>query len=136
MRKRVTTRIFAATEIRSCRRISFETAAAISGVRPGASAASVRPSPVAEQPVAKLAHREMRDRRERGGVVLVADQPRDFVRFVRDHRLVQERSQRQFGQRHLRGDALFGARAARPASSSPERAGEAFASSVFRSLKR
>ena len=40
VRKRVTTRIFAAAAIRSCTRISLLTAAAISGVRPGASAAS------------------------------------------------------------------------------------------------
>ncbi|MNN53024.1 hypothetical protein D3C81_1677570 [compost metagenome] len=35
-RKRVTTRIFCATSTRSCTRMIFETAAAISGVRPGA----------------------------------------------------------------------------------------------------
>ena len=40
LRKRVTTRHFAATAIRSCRRMSLLTAAAISGVRPGRSAAS------------------------------------------------------------------------------------------------
>ena len=39
-RKRVTTRHFAATTIRSCRRLSLLTAAAISGVMPGASALS------------------------------------------------------------------------------------------------
>ena len=39
VRNRVTTRIFRAIAIRSCTRISLETAAAISGVKPGASAA-------------------------------------------------------------------------------------------------
>ncbi|MNE60052.1 hypothetical protein D3C80_1551760 [compost metagenome] len=37
-RKRVTTRIFCATSTRSCTRMIFDTAAAISGVRPGARA--------------------------------------------------------------------------------------------------
>ena len=37
-RKRVTTRHLRAADTRSCRRMSFDTAAAISGVRPGASA--------------------------------------------------------------------------------------------------
>ena len=40
VRKRVTTRIFAAAAIRSCTRISLLTAATISGVSPGAMAAS------------------------------------------------------------------------------------------------
>ncbi len=39
-RKRVTTRHLRAADTRSCRRMSFDTAAAISGVRPGARAES------------------------------------------------------------------------------------------------
>ena len=44
LRKALVTRHFRATNTRSCRRISLLTAAAISGVIPGASAASVAPS--------------------------------------------------------------------------------------------
>jgi hypothetical protein len=43
VRKRVTTRILRATSTRSCRRMSFDAAAAISGVRPDARAARLSP---------------------------------------------------------------------------------------------
>jgi hypothetical protein len=39
----------------------------------------------------------------------VDDQARDFIRFVRHQRVVEEGCQRQAGQGHLGGDALFGA---------------------------
>ena len=62
LRKRVTTRIVAATAIRSCTRISFETAAAISGVMPGASAREHVAGRVrTQQPVAELADGQVRD---------------------------------------------------------------------------
>ena len=58
VRKRVTTRILRATAIRSWMRMSLETAAAISGVRPGASAARrFGGGVVGEQPVAEVRRR-------------------------------------------------------------------------------
>nr|GEU28151.1 hypothetical protein [Tanacetum cinerariifolium] len=62
---------------------------------------------IAQQPVAQVAHRQVRDGGERRAVVVVDDQARDFVRFVRDHQLVEEHGQWQIGQRHLRGHAFF-----------------------------
>ena len=116
LRKRVTTRHFAATATRSCRRISLLTAAAISGVRPGRSAVSAsgsaasrnsRNSPtVSDATGAKAA-----------AIMAVDDQPRDLVRFVGDDRLGKDRRQRQIGQRHLRRHPFGGGcwRPARPA---------------------
>ena len=79
LRNRVMTRIFDATVIRSCTRISFDTAAAISGMSPGASAPELAPRPRRQQPVAKFAHRQVRNRREAPPVLLIHNQPRDFV---------------------------------------------------------
>ena len=59
-----------------------------------------------EQQLAELADGERGDRRERRRVVAVDDQPGDLVGFVRNHRLGEERRERQVGQRHLRRDAL------------------------------
>ena len=61
-----------------------------------------------EQPVAELAHGEVRDGGEGGGVVRVADQTGDLVGFVGDKRLGQEGFQRHIGQGHLGADTLFG----------------------------
>ena len=82
-RKRVTTAHFAAITARSCSRLIFATAAAISGVMPGASAdKTVRGRRVGQQPVAEGPDREMRDGRERGLVVGVDDEARDLVGLV------------------------------------------------------
>ena len=111
VRKRVTTRIFLAAAIRSCTRISLLTAAAISGVRPGASEAMpLRRRVVAQQPVAQLAHRQRPHRREGLGVVRVHNQPRHFVGLVRHYLLIAKVLERQVGQRALRRHALFRAR--------------------------
>ena len=65
LRKRVTTEHFAAITIRSCKRLILLTAAAISGVTPGASAASAGVVASSDkQPVAEAADGQMRDRRE------------------------------------------------------------------------
>ena len=89
----------------------FETAAAISGVRPGASRASasvvVR---LREEPIAEIADREVGDRREGRLVVGVDDEARDLVGLVGDHRLVEKAAQRQVGEGHLGGDVLRRAR--------------------------
>ena len=109
VRKRVTTRIFCAAAIRSCTRISLLTAAAISGVSPGARAAmplgvaSSESSQSRSSPTVKRAHR-----RKGLGVVRVDDQPRDFVGFIGHDLLVEKMRERQVGQRKLRGYALLG----------------------------
>ena len=138
VRKRVTTRIFAATEIRSCNRMIFETAAAISGVKPGASAAkAVGAGIVRKQPVAKFADGQMRDRRERRGVVRDRQIRRVTSSSSYGIRLGEKGLQRHIGQRHLRrARVLRRLRAAMPASSSPERSGDAFARRPFRSAKQ
>ncbi len=64
---------------------------------------------LAEQPVAKSADGQMRDRREGGGIVGVDDQPRDLVVLVGDDRLVEKMRERQVGERHLRRHPLLGA---------------------------
>ncbi len=114
-RKRVTTRRLAATLIRSCTRMIFETAAAISGVMPRVSAVSVSPSALfRKKELAELTDGKMRDGRECLRVVGVADEPRYFVRLIRDKRLGQESLQRHVGQQHLRPRALFGAGCRKP----------------------
>ncbi len=134
-RKRVTTRRFLATSIRSALRQILLTAAAISGVSPGASAARTSPSRfVRQEVVAQAAHGEVGDGGEGGGVVRVEDQAGDLVGLVGHHGLVEERAQRQVGERQARGHPLrLRVAAATPASTSPERAGEARASRVRRS---
>ncbi len=51
----------------------------------------------------------MADRRKCHSIVAINDQARDFVVFIRHYNLIEEGAQRQFGQRHLRDGALFGA---------------------------
>ena len=94
--------------MRSCSRLILLTAAAISGVRPGASADSAaRRGLVGQQPVAKAADGQMRDRREGRRVMAVDDEARDLVGLVGNDGLVEERRERQVGERILRGDALL-----------------------------
>ncbi len=64
---------------------------------------------VGQQPVAKRAHREMRHRREGRSVVRVDDQASHGISFIRHQRLLQQRRQRQIGQRCARRHALGGA---------------------------
>ncbi len=108
LRNAVTTLHFAAIAIRSCSRQSLLTAAAISGVTPGASAASTASGGlVGEKPVAKAADGQMRNGRKGRSVMAVDDEPGDLVAFVSDDGLVEERRERQVGERILRGDALL-----------------------------
>ena len=109
VRKRVTTRILAAARIRSCTRISLLTAAAISGVSPGASAASrsgvasSESSQSRSSPTVKPV-----DRRKGLRVVRVRDQPGDFVLLVGNDLFGKEVRQRQVGEGKLGGHALLG----------------------------
>ena len=135
LRKRVTTRHLRATRIRSWLRISLLTAAAISGVMPGAHAGKRGfVGRVRQQPVAEVADGEARDRREGAAIVAVDDQPRDLVRS-------------RTGPAPRRGSAAAARRpgtcappcapppmsAARPARTSPERGGVALAITSLRS---
>ena len=64
---------------------------------------------LAQQPVAKIADREVRDGLKGGGVVAIDDQARHLVLLVRHQRLLQECLERQVRQRDARRHALFGA---------------------------
>ena len=91
--------------------MSFDTAAAISGVRPGATRRERGGvGLVGEQPVAEIADREMRDRRERRGVVPVEDEARDLIGLVGHGGCREKGGERRLGERHLRRHALLGAR--------------------------
>ena len=135
LRKRVTTRHLRATRIRSWLRISLQTAAAISGVMPGAHRGERGfVGGIRQQPVAELADGQVRDRRERGGVVAVDDQARDLVALVGDQRLVEE----ALAAAHRPGTCAPPSAprrwpAATPASTSPERSGVALAITSLRS---
>ena len=59
-----------------------------------------------QQQLAELADRERGHRRERRRVVAVDDQPGDFVGFVRNHRLGEDRCEWHVGQHHLCRHAL------------------------------
>ena len=133
LRNRVTTRHLLATRMRSWFRMSLLTAATISGVSPGASCAEhLARRFVAQQPVAKLADGQVGNRRERGRVVRVDDQPRDFVVFVGNERLVEKRASGTSASAICAATRSSSFSAAMPASASPLRAGDAFASSVFK----
>ena len=89
--------------------MSLETAAAISGVRPGARAASRSAGRfLGEQPVAEFAGREVRDGGEGSGIVRIADQARDLVAVVIDQRLGEKAFERQVGQLHAGAHTFFG----------------------------
>ena len=137
LRKRVTTRHFRLTRTRSWIRMILDTAATISGVSPGAMAVRRASSmSFGEQPVAEVPNSQMPHRRECSCVVTVDNETGNLVGFVRYDVLVQEKLEGQFGQRHLGGHALGVVCRGIPASSSPERAGVAFARRVLRSSKR
>ena len=137
VRKRVTTRILRAAAIRSCTRMSLLTAAAISGVSPGASAAmrsgvaSSESSQSRSSPTVRRTHG-----REGLGVVRIDDQPRDLVRFVRHHLLIRKSDERQRRRaRYCAATRSSADAAAMPASTSPLRSGVALASSSRRPAK-
>ena len=65
---------------------------------------------VGEQPVAEIADGEMRDRRERRGVVPVEDEARDLIGLVGHGGCREKGGERRLGERHLRRHALLGAR--------------------------
>ena len=131
----------AATTIRSCLRISLLTAATISGVRPGRSAASVVRFG-GQQPLAELAHGQRRDRGERRAIVAVDDQPRDLVGLVGDHRLGEDRRSGTSASAICAATRSLRVSAASPASSSPERtarpgrAGSQVSGNVARRVER
>jgi hypothetical protein len=117
LRKRVTTFTLRATAIRSWLRISLLTAATISGVRPGASAASTGVvGGVAQQPITEATDGEVGHRREGGGTVAVDDQAGDLVGLVGHHRFVQEGGQRQIGQLAQQRKHLIGGHGVQVAS--------------------
>ena len=127
LRNAVTTRHLRATAIRSWLRISLQTAAAISGVTPGASAASAAASAASLSSQSRksptVSARSARRPRRRG----VDDQPRDLVGFVGDDQLGEEGGQRQVGQ-HIARRHPFRRRPRRHAGQpSPDRAGLAAA---------
>ncbi len=109
-RKAVTTRHLLAARIRSWLRMILLTAAAISGVTPGAIwdstalvAASLsrnsRKSPTVIEAIGANGRR----------IVAVDDQPGHLVGLVRNQGLVEEQAQRLVGQQHARGHRLLGA---------------------------
>ncbi len=61
---------------------------------------------LAEQPVAEIAHGQVADRREGGGVMAVDDQPSDFIAFVGDQCFFEKTPERHIGQAHLRRHSL------------------------------
>ena len=104
---RTTTSHLAATVIRSRFDISFDAAAVISGVRPGAIARRVGPRGLGlEQPLAELADGEAGDRAVGGLVERVLDQARDLVVLVRHDRVGAELGQGQLRQHRGRRDPL------------------------------
>ena len=65
---------------------------------------------IRQQPVAKAADGQMRNRRKRRAVVGIDDEPRDFVGLIGNNCFVEERGKRQVGERILRGDAFLAGR--------------------------
>ena len=123
--------------MRSWLRMILETAAAISGVMPGARRASTSVVAASDSSQSRNSPTVMcDDRREGRRVVASMMRRRDVVVFVGNDRLGQEPLQRHVRQRHLGGDVLLGVVAATPASTSPERGGVALAISSFRSKRR
>ncbi len=135
-RKRVTTRHFAATAIRSWLRISFETAAAISGMTPGAKRCRVAVS----VSVASSQSRKPPTVRCATG----AKAPASCVSTMRrvtsssSYGMTDSSRKRRSGRsaRQRRAATRSSADpAATPASTSPDRSGDAFARTSFRSRK-
>ena len=107
LRKRVTTRHLAATAIEVLQAHQLADRGRHLGRKAGAQRGQ-RLRFGGQQELAELAHGERGHRRERRRVVAVDDQPGDFVGFVRNHRLGEDRCERHVGQRHLRRHALGG----------------------------
>ena len=110
LRKADVTWHFFATRIRSWLRISFETAAAISGVIPRDSFRSTSPVAASESSQSRNdADGQRRYRRKGRRVVAIDDQAGDLIVFVGDDGLLQELLQRNVRQRHPRRDHVLGA---------------------------
>ncbi|MNN40308.1 hypothetical protein D3C81_1543790 [compost metagenome] len=62
---------------------------------------------VPQQPVAQVADGRGADRGKSGSIVPVDDQSRDFVRFIRHQRLIEELRQGHIGQRQARSHPLL-----------------------------
>jgi hypothetical protein len=73
-----------------------------------------RVSLVAEQPISKLADAEVRDRSEGSRVMRIHDEPRHFIGFIRNDRLLEKAAQRHLGEAELRGNALLRRRRCQP----------------------
>ena len=59
------------------------------------------------EPVTQAADGQACHRPECLGVMRIDDEPRDFIRFVRDHGFSEERPQRNIGDHHARGHPRF-----------------------------
>ena len=133
-RKAVTTRQRRATAIRSWLRISFETAATISGVSPGASAASA--SPVAASDSSQS--RKPPTVRWATGAKAAASRPSMISRVTSSlscgtSASVRNRDSGSSASVQRAATRSASEPAATPASTSPERCADAFASTAFRS---
>src|SRR5580704_13859847 len=129
-RNRVTTRHFAATETRSCKRMIFETAAAISGVRPGARACKLSESACSDSsqsrksPTVKCETGANAARSCESQMSLVTSSVSYGI--IGSARNAFNGALASFIWARTRSSALT---AERPASSSPDLGGDAFASS-------
>ena len=117
-------------------RMSLETAAAISGVRPGASAARVSVVASSERSQSRNSPTvRWCDGGEGGGVVGVEDEAGDFVGLVGDDGFVEEGAEREVGEGHLGDDAFFGGGGGNAGEFVAGAEGDALASNVRRSGK-
>jgi len=90
-------------------RISFDTAAAISGVMPrDRPCKRVAGRLIRQQEVAERSDRERCDRSEGLRVMAVDDEPGDLVILEGDHGFLEELIERNVRQRHPRRDHLLG----------------------------
>ncbi len=64
-------------------------------------------SVVVQQPFPEFTHRQIVDRFECDGIVRIADQPRDFVLFVRNQGMIEKSLQRDIGQSEPGGHPFF-----------------------------
>ncbi len=136
LRNFVTTRHFCEIRIRSCTRQILDTAATISGVRPGARAASDASVAASESSQSrKPPTRQMRDDTERLRIVIVDDEARHLVGFVRHDVLGEEHRQRHVGERHLSRHPLLVVTRRHTREIVPDRAGVAFAISTLKVSK-
>jgi hypothetical protein len=103
----------------------FDTAAAISGVRPGRQARRLCRRSLSSQSRRPPTVRWLTGAKACGSAV--DDQPGDFIVFVGDQRFAEEVLERDIGQGHLRGDPFAVVAGGHPGQVVPERAGLALA---------